>query len=90
MKKGWREVPIGGICWVSSTEYKTGTWKTYAPRIDYEKCTNCGFCWFYCPDGAIRWNGEEKPKVDYDYCKGCGICAHECPAKAITMELEVK
>jgi len=83
--KGWREIPIGTACWILSTEYKTGGWATFKPVHHKEKCTKCGLCWVFCPDGAIKWDGEGYPEVDYDYCKGCGICARECPTKAIEM-----
>lgn len=63
---------------------KTGTWRTFKPDYDQEKCNMCLFCWFYCPDGCIDRH-EEKMEIDYDYCKGCGICANECPKEAIEM-----
>ncbi len=61
---------------------KTGTWRTFRPVVDREKCNECGLCYLYCPDAAISVNLE----IDLEYCKGCGICAEECPKKAITME----
>ena len=54
------------------------------PVIDPEKCSKCGLCSLYCPEGVI----SEDLKIDYDFCKGCGICANECPKKAIRMERE--
>jgi pyruvate ferredoxin oxidoreductase delta subunit len=72
---------------------KTGGWRTFAPKTDYNKCTGCGTCSRVCPESAIimeNVNGKLRPKTDLDFCKGCGICAAECPAKAITMELEKK
>ena len=86
--KGWKEVPMGGVCWVKSDEYLTGDWRTFKPVLSEEKCTKCGFCWIYCPDNSIIWDGESYPKIDYDHCKGCGICAEQCPVGAIKMELE--
>ncbi len=49
-------------------------------------CTECGNCFIFCPDLAIR----RDPcgfgyVVDLDYCKGCGICVHECPRGAMTI-----
>jgi pyruvate ferredoxin oxidoreductase delta subunit len=88
-KKGWKEIPLAGVCWVSSTSYLTGDWKTYRPIWDSEKCTRCMLCHIYCPDGAISWRSEKDEMIfNYDYCKGCGICANECPVDAITMRLE--
>ena len=63
---------------------KTGAWRTFRPVIDPEKCSKCGLCSLYCPEGVI----SEDLKIDYDFCKGCGICANECPMKAIRMERE--
>jgi pyruvate ferredoxin oxidoreductase delta subunit len=66
----------------------TGTWRTYVPVTDFEKCTNCLLCWIACPDSAIpAAEGKRKP-TDMQHCKGCGICATECPAHAIEMKLE--
>jgi len=72
---------------------KTGGWRTYIPRTDFEKCISCGTCSRVCPEGCIEMikkTDKLKPKTDYDFCKGCGICAEECPVKCIKMELEVK
>jgi pyruvate ferredoxin oxidoreductase delta subunit len=89
--KSWKEVPLGGACWRSSTEYKTGDWRSYKPIWNIEKCTRCMFCHIYCPEGAIKHDTETNKMVfDYDFCKGCGICANECPATAIEMVLEGK
>jgi pyruvate ferredoxin oxidoreductase delta subunit len=63
---------------------KTGAWRTFRPVIDPEKCSKCGLCSLYCPEGVI----SEDFKIDYDFCKGCGICENECPKKAIRMERE--
>ncbi len=73
----------------SSRKNKTGTWRTFKPNVDKEKCIKCGKCAELCPEGAIKIT-EEGAKVNMDYCKGCGICAKECPAKAIKMEKEEK
>ena len=68
----------------SSKNVKTGSWRTYKPILDKEKCTKCLTCWKYCPDVAIDIV-DEYPVVNYDYCKGCGICSEECPKKCIKM-----
>ncbi|MFA7365208.1 MAG: 4Fe-4S binding protein [Patescibacteria group bacterium] len=75
----------------SSLENKTGSWRSYKPIIDKEKCIACGICSKICPDSAAFLkpvNGQIKAHVNYDYCKGCGLCAKECPVKAIRMEEE--
>ena len=67
---------------------ETGDWRTYRPVIDREKCTNCGQCWMYCPEGTIQENEEGSLEIDYKYCKGCGICANSCKTGALTMVRE--
>lgn len=65
---------------------KRGALKTSKPIIDLSKCTRCGICWLFCPDGVIT-RGQDM-RIDYEYCTGCGICAEECPIKVITMKKE--
>jgi len=92
--RSWREVPIAGVPWLRSTEYKTGDWRSERPVIDHSKCVKCLTCYIYCPEMSIKvvWSPDkskvERVEVDYDHCKGCGICANECPVKAIEMVLE--
>jgi pyruvate ferredoxin oxidoreductase delta subunit len=77
----------------SSASNKTGTWRTYKPVVDHEKCIGCGTCEKVCPEGVCFSTGKKNSKNkifydnDLDYCKGCGICAEECPVKAIKMVL---
>lgn len=68
----------------NSRNNKTGSWRTFKPVADKDKCISCGICYLFCPDGCIDTNFDS----DYDYCKGCGICAEECPVKAIEMVRE--
>jgi pyruvate ferredoxin oxidoreductase delta subunit len=87
--KGWKEIPIAGVCWVPSEEYQTGDWRTFKPVRDLEKCTRCLLCYIYCPDSAISWSPDKGDiEFDYNFCKGCGICANECPVDAITLVFE--
>ncbi len=72
----------------SSAQVHTGSWRTYAPLTDFEKCTNCMICWAYCPDSSIAVEDAQKIGTDYQYCKGCGICAEECPVDCIEMKLD--
>ncbi|MCZ7664475.1 MAG: 4Fe-4S binding protein [Thermoleophilia bacterium] len=68
--------------------YKTGGWRTERPLRDDETCTQCLFCYFFCPDASVIAEGQKVVDFDYDHCKGCGICAVECPVDAITMHPE--
>ena len=73
----------------------TGSWRTFRPVVNFDKCISCGICTKVCPEGIVilepnKEYNKLKPIVDYNYCKGCGICAEECPVKAIVMEIESK
>lgn len=75
--------------WIISkptTGLKKSGWRTFRPIVT-EKCSGCGFCVAYCPEGCIDIE-RKKAKIDYDYCKGCLICVGVCPQKAITQEKE--
>lgn len=73
----------------SSRATKTGSWRTFRPCVDAPKCTGCGICATFCPEGCIDII-EKKAVIDYDYCKGCMICKKECPFSAIRQETEEK
>ncbi len=75
----------------SSLKNKTGSWRSYRPKIDIDKCIACGLCVKICPDTAAGFKkikGKDKAYINYDYCKGCGLCVKECPVKAISSEEE--
>jgi 2-oxoacid:acceptor oxidoreductase delta subunit (pyruvate/2-ketoisovalerate family) len=77
----------------STVNNKTGSWRTFKPNTNFDKCIGCGTCAKVCPDGVIIMTKKGKkqiPVTDYDFCKGCGICAEECPVKCIKMELDKK
>ena len=52
---------------------------------DDAKCTQCLFCWVYCPDSAVNVEDEKVGAFNLEHCKGCGICAKVCPVDCITM-----
>ncbi len=87
IKKGWKDVPHGGVINTpgSALENNTGTWRSFRPIHIPEKCINCLLCWIYCPDASVRAKDGNFDKFDYDHCKGCGVCAENCPTKAIKM-----
>ncbi len=64
---------------------KTGSWRTFKPKIVPDKCISCGMCAKICPEGAITISKNGKIKINYDYCKGCGLCAAHCPKNSIIM-----
>ena len=66
----------------------TGTWRTFCPVTDFEKCIHCMMCWIACPDSAIIVKNGKKVGTDMQYCKGCGVCATECPVDCIAIVLE--
>ncbi len=91
-EKNWKEIPLGGLILEAGNaeEYETGSWRTYRPIIDKEKCINCLLCWIYCPDSSIMVEKAKIKEFDYEHCKGCGICSAQCPVDAIEMVEETK
>ncbi|MEM2109530.1 MAG: 4Fe-4S binding protein, partial [Candidatus Odinarchaeota archaeon] len=59
-EKSWREIPMGGLTWRHSADYKTGEWRTFKPIVDHNKCTRCMQCVIFCPDVSIKY----KPDVN--------------------------
>lgn len=93
-KKGWKDIPMGGLILEAGNadSYLTGDWKTYRPVHDEEKCTDCLLCWIHCPDSAIKVEDGKVVGIDLLHCKGCGLCAVVCPPKvhAIDMVLDTE
>jgi 2-oxoacid:acceptor oxidoreductase delta subunit (pyruvate/2-ketoisovalerate family) len=83
----WRDLPPGGAVRPAEAEpLRTGGWRTgVRPEADLERCVDCLLCWLYCPDSAIRLDGEAFAGFDLDVCKGCELCAVVCPTGAIAM-----
>jgi pyruvate ferredoxin oxidoreductase delta subunit len=86
----WKELQTGAAVHEAggATDYETGDWKSRKPVLEKEKCTKCGLCFLYCPEGCIQPDKEGWFIADLKYCKGCGVCAAECPRKAIAMAAE--
>jgi pyruvate ferredoxin oxidoreductase gamma subunit len=66
----------------------TGSWRMERPEIELGKCKRCFLCYLYCPEAAIKLDGDNYPHVDYDHCKGCLICFAECPTQAVARRVE--
>ena len=83
----WKDLEIGAIVTEpgNTSQYRTGDWRSQKPIIDKDKCSKCGLCYIYCPEGCIEQDGDGYYEANLFYCKGCGICASECPKKAITI-----
>jgi pyruvate ferredoxin oxidoreductase delta subunit len=62
---------------------ETGRWRNLRPVVDVRKCSGCGECGLYCPEGVIKV--EKVMRVDYQFCKGCGVCGEVCRQKAVKM-----
>ena len=52
-----------------------------APRLDKDKCDECGLCVENC-----RFDAIQDFTIDPISCEGCGVCAWVCPQKAIIMK----
>jgi pyruvate ferredoxin oxidoreductase gamma subunit len=77
------------ICRPASASLRaTGSWRMVRPEIELGKCKRCFLCYLYCPETAIRLDGEAYPHIDYDHCKGCMICYQECPTEAVVERVE--
>ncbi len=88
--KGWKEIPIGGLIIEAgnSEKYETGSWRSFRPVWDSNKCIHCLQCWIYCPDSAIQVEDGKIKGINLTHCKGCGICALECPDKVKAIEMK--
>ena len=71
------------------------------PKIDPDKCMDCGACLKVCPKGIIRRvpqremrrvvcsnqdNAKEARQTCAVACIGCGICVKKCPFQAIELQ----
>jgi NAD-dependent dihydropyrimidine dehydrogenase PreA subunit len=51
-------------------------------HINSAKCTGCGTCLEFCPQGAISLR-DGKAEINQRNCIECGMCLQVCPAGAI-------
>ena len=54
------------------------------PKLDPQKCRQCGKCAQACTRNAIFWVAGKKPLFFDELCDACGACFVACPAKAIS------
>ena len=57
---------------------------TAKPEVKKKKCTLCGTCKRWCPQGGIELEKESAVIISED-CSGCGQCIMVCPAKAVSL-----
>ena len=56
------------------------------PTIDLDKCTECGQCIEFCPNGTYDRDTTGRPVVQnpFNCVVGCSGCKPQCPAEAIS------
>ena len=81
--RGWKSLPLGGIIpeGGNSHDYATGSWRSFRPVLDADKCIHCLICWIMCPDSSVVVREGKVLGFDLAHCKGCGICDEVCPDK---------
>ncbi|NVM37417.1 MAG: 2-oxoacid:acceptor oxidoreductase family protein [Candidatus Lokiarchaeota archaeon] len=99
---GYKDLDMAGVWYcdmdeniikVGSDQVNTGSWGEWEILWDQEICTDCGQCWFICPDFAIiREKGEDgmwhMAGIDTYHCKSCQNCLNICPVNAIGKKLK--
>ncbi len=58
----------------------------YLPKIDDDKCQQCGECIDVCPADVIEPAGDKTRIVKPEDCLGCESCVSVCPGEAITVD----
>lgn len=58
----------------------------FLPKIDDEKCKQCGECIDVCPADVLAVNGSITFVANPTDCLGCESCVSVCPEEAIQVE----
>ncbi len=97
---GYKELDKAGVWYsdekaikVGSDQVNTGSWGEWDVIWDENTCTDCGQCWFICPDLCItRKKGDDglwhMAGIDMFHCKSCLNCLNICPVQAFTKRLK--
>ena len=78
--RGW----CNSICPVGALLGLVSRFSLFAPKIDTEKCRNCGLCARRCKAGCIDLAGGKR--IDYSRCVACFDCIDSCRAGALKYE----
>lgn len=78
-------VGVGHGC--LALEGKEQLHEVLTPRLDEDRCDECGQCASYCQENAWIMEGE-RVRLAADRCTGCGDCLAACPQGAIGMDEE--
>ena len=78
--RGW----CNSICPVGALLGLVSRFSLFAPKIDTEKCRNCGLCARRCKAGCIDIAGGKR--IDYSRCVACFDCIDSCRAGALKYE----
>ncbi len=71
------------IC-IKVCPYDALTMEDNLPRMDLEKCTDCGICYYKCPSKSYIDFTPQRPKAFIkEGCNGCHECSKVCQFKAI-------
>lgn len=66
----------------STRKAKLSQHSNMKPKIKAKKCTDCGECIEWCPEGAIT-DPDEIAVIDQSLCIGCGQCLAVCRFDAV-------
>jgi len=58
----------------------------FVPKINDEKCKQCGECIDVCPSDVLAANDSKTVVSNPADCLGCESCVSVCPEEAIQVE----